>query len=95
MSTSPSTPTPGVLRLPEEVLFDKGSDAVKPEGVHVLALVGQAMQADLPCYAASPQPKGCPATASGLESVFVEGHTDADQMVGARATTGTCRRTGR
>jgi chemotaxis protein MotB len=74
----------GVLRLPEEVLFDKGSDVVKPEGVHVLALVGQAMQAELLCYSASPTPAGCPATASGLESVFIEGHTDSDQMVGAR-----------
>ena len=70
----------GVLRLPEDVLFDKGSDVVKPEGQQVLAKVGHAMQAELPCYADAKTPPGCQVTQSGLESVFVEGHTDADQM---------------
>ena len=74
----------GVLRLPEDVLFDKGSDAVKPEGVQVLRKVGLAMLAEAPCYTQAHPPPGCPVTQSGLESVFVEGHTDADQMTGAR-----------
>ena len=70
----------GVLRLPEDVLFDKGSDVVKPEGQQVLAKVGQALQTALPCYADAKTPAGCEVTQSGLESVFVEGHTDSDQM---------------
>jgi chemotaxis protein MotB len=74
----------GVLRLPEDVLFDKGSDAVKPEGQLALAKVGQALVAELPCYTAATPPAGCAASHSGLESVFIEGHTDNDQMSGAR-----------
>jgi chemotaxis protein MotB len=74
----------GVLRLPEDVLFDKGSDQVKPGGVEVLRKVGLAIQAEAPCYTAASPPPGCPSTKSGLESVFVEGHTDSDQMTGAR-----------
>jgi chemotaxis protein MotB len=74
----------GVLRLPEDVLFDKGSDQVKPGGVEVLRKVGIAIQAEAPCYTSATPPPGCPSTRSGLESVFVEGHTDADQMSGAR-----------
>ena len=74
----------GVLRLPEDVLFDKGSDVVKPGGQEVLRKVGVAIQAEAPCFTAANPPPGCPSTKSGLESVFVEGHTDADQMSGAR-----------
>ena len=75
----------GVLRLPEDVLFDKGSDVVKPGGVEVLHKVGVAIEAESPCFTAAHPAAGCPATASGLESVFVEGHTDSDQMsVGGR-----------
>ena len=70
----------GVLRLPEDVLFDKGSDTVKPEGVQVLRKVGLAMLAEAPCYTEAQVPAGCPVTQAGLESVFVEGHTDADQL---------------
>ena len=74
----------GVLRLPEDVLFDKGSDAVKPEGLQALRKVGLAMLAEAPCFTQAKTPPGCPVTQSGLESVFVEGHTDSDQMSGAR-----------
>jgi len=74
----------GVLRLPEGVLFDKGSDVVKPEGQQALAKVGQALRMELPCYTDATPPKGCASSHSGLESVFIEGHTDNDQMSGAR-----------
>ena len=74
----------GVLRLPEDVLFDKGSDVVKPGGQEVLRKVGLAIQAEAPCYTAASPPPGCPSTKSGLESVFVEGHTDSDQLSGPR-----------
>lgn len=70
----------GVLRLPEDVLFDKGSDTVKPDGLDALRKVGAAIKADAPCFTDVHLPPGCPATQSGLESVFVEGHTDADQL---------------
>ncbi len=70
----------GVLRLPEDVLFDKGSDVVKPGGVEVLRKVGLALLAKAPCYTDAQPPPGCPKTQAGLESVFVEGNTDSDQL---------------
>jgi flagellar motor protein MotB len=78
-------PNSGVLRLPEATLFAKGSAVVTPAGQAVLAKVGAALQAELPCYTTpGAVPKSCPATKSGLESVFIEGHSDSDPIVGDR-----------
>ena len=75
----------GVLRLPEDTLFAKGSSDVTPQGEAALAKVGQAMAAELPCFTqAGALPPGCPATKTGLESVFVEGHSDSDPLSGGR-----------
>ena len=53
--------------------------------MEVLRKVGVAIETQSPCFTDAHPPKGCPATMSGLESVFVEGHTDSDQMsVGGR-----------
>jgi flagellar motor protein MotB len=78
-------PNSGVLRLPEATLFAKGSSVVTPAGQAVLAKVGAALQAELPCYTApGAVAASCPATKSGLESVFIEGHSDSDPIAGGR-----------
>ncbi len=78
-------PNSGVLRLPEATLFAKGSAVVTPAGQAVLAKIGATLQAELPCYTSpGAVPASCPATKSGLESVFIEGHSDSDRMVGDR-----------
>jgi flagellar motor protein MotB len=78
-------PNSGVLRLPEATLFAKGSSVVTPAGQAVLAKVGAALQAELPCYTAPGAARAsCPATKSGLESVFIEGHSDSDPIASGR-----------
>jgi flagellar motor protein MotB len=73
----------GVLRLPEAVLFAKGSAEVTPAGQAALAKVGAALQAELPCYTTpGTLPASCPAT--GLESVLIEGHSDSDPIASGR-----------
>ncbi len=75
----------GVLRLPEDVLFAKGSADVSPQGQAALVKVGRALAAELPCYtAAGALPPTCPQTKTGVESVFVEGHSDSDPVSGGR-----------
>ncbi len=75
----------GVLRLPEAVLFAKGSAEVTPAGQAALAKVGAALQAELPCYTLPGRlPASCPATKTGLESVLIEGHSDSDPISSGR-----------
>jgi len=75
----------GVLRLPEAVLFAKGSAEVTPAGQAALAKVGAALQAELPCYTApGALPPSCPSTKTGLESVLIEGHSDSDPISSGR-----------
>ncbi len=75
----------GVLRLPEDVLFAKGSSDVSAQGQAALAKVGQALNAELPCFTQpNPLPAACPQTKTGVESVFVEGHSDSDPSNGGR-----------
>ncbi len=75
----------GVLRLPEAVLFAKGSAEVTPAGRAALTQVGAALQAELPCYTRpGALPASCPSTKAGLESVLIEGHSDSDPIVGGR-----------
>ena len=73
----------GVLRLPDEILFERGQDAPKPEGVTALRVLAEGMTQKLPCYSyrgAGPRPEACPATPHHLEAVFIEGHTDSDPI---------------
>lgn len=75
----------GVLRLPEAVLFAKGSSEVTPAGQAALAKVGAALQAELPCYTLpGALPPSCPSTKAGLELILIEGHSDSDPIVGGR-----------
>lgn len=72
----------GVLRLPDDVLFDKGEYVLTPPGQLAVAKVATAMAEVLPCFTASPL---CHQHRSPhlIDAVFVEGHTDKDVMVGA------------
>jgi len=75
----------GVLRLPEAVLFAKGSAEVTAAGQAALAKVGAALEAELPCYTkAGRLPRSCPQTKTGLESVLIEGHSDSDPIASGR-----------
>jgi flagellar motor protein MotB len=73
----------GILRLPEEILFDKSSSEIKTNvrGVDPLKTLGKALDEVLPCYTAGPRSKGnCSETKAKVEAIFIEGHTDSDQF---------------
>lgn len=73
----------GVLRLPDQTLFDKGRDTPKPEGEHALKVLGDALKTYLPCYtfANTPPPNiSCTREEHNLEAIFIEGHTDNDPL---------------
>jgi chemotaxis protein MotB len=70
-------PESGVLRLPEQVLFDVNKAELQPEGLIAIGKLGEALDEILPCYAGDLEKPTCKGKAFGrLESVFVEGHTD-------------------
>ena len=56
----------GVLRLPQDTLFDPGSATLRPRGSEAVQQVGTVLHALL----------SDPALSSRLESIFIEGHTD-------------------
>lgn len=72
----------GVLRLPDEILFEKGRDTPKPAGVSALSVLADALEANLPCYSFHPdgRPDSCAATPHHVEAIFIEGHTDSDPI---------------
>lgn len=73
----------GVLRLPNEILFEKSRDAPKPEGERALHVLADAFGVYLPCYSYAPggRPEVCGAPSPHhLEAIFIEGHTDSDPM---------------
>jgi chemotaxis protein MotB len=74
----------GVLRLPENVLFDVGQPGLTPRGQQAVAILGRAMTAVLPCYAWPRPARGCPPTSQHLDAIFIEGHTDSDPLAGRR-----------
>jgi len=69
----------GVLRLPEDFLFDSGKAELREGGVDKLRKLASLMAGVLPCYAKVglpphvPCPKGVRPV---LEAIYVEGHTD-------------------
>lgn len=82
----------GVLRLPDAILFDSAHAELKPEGRAAVGHLADALADVLPCYTdgkagAQRSPK-CP-TDNGhrIESIYVEGHTDADRFTGAGGLT--------
>lgn len=73
----------GVLRLPDEILFDSGKAQLKPEGVTALGHLANGLMLVLPCYTDGvARPADCPAAGHKIESVFIEGHTDSDRLTG-------------
>jgi outer membrane protein OmpA-like peptidoglycan-associated protein len=71
----------GVLRLPDDVLFDKGEFMLTPRGEVAVEKVATAMAEVLPCFTSSDRCRG-ERSAHLIDAVFVEGHTDKDVMVG-------------
>ena len=73
----------GVLRLPDQILFEKGRDAPKAQGEAALKILADGLALHLPCYsfrAAAPRPDICTATHHHLDAIFIEGHTDSDPI---------------
>jgi flagellar motor protein MotB len=72
----------GVLRLPDDVLFEKARWELSEEGQAAVRKVASAMLEILPCYTTSDL---CKEERSPhlIDAVFVEGHTDSDAMHGA------------
>ena len=71
----------GVLRLPDEVLFESGQFRLTSQGETAVAKVASAMSEILPCYT-----EGATCTSQRsphrIDAIFVEGHTDQDRMSG-------------
>lgn len=77
-------PKAGVLRLPEQILFETGKSDFGPEGKENVAHLAEALSAVLPCYTRV-ESKGlepCPRNPDGaeIETVFVEGHADQQRF---------------
>ena len=72
----------GVLRLPDQILFNKGRDEPKAEGVAALKILADALAISLPCYSfeAAPRPPSCGEQPHHVEAIFIEGHTDSDAI---------------
>lgn len=77
-------PASGVITLPEELLFDRGSASLKPVAVETLARVSVTMAEVLKCFVANQMedpicqqenPRG-----HEVETIFIEGHTDSLPM---------------
>lgn len=73
----------GVISLPEDVLFPRGSSVLSPSGAEVLAQAAEELVKVMPCFAngdtvrhddqcAKLNPYG-----HQVETVFIEGHTDS------------------
>ena len=71
----------GILRLPEEILFDKSSWELKKSGAsNPVKALARALDSVLPCYTLGPRSREdrCPKTKSKIEAIFIEGHADSD-----------------
>lgn len=74
----------GVLRLPDSILFDSGDDQLKAEGRDSVGKLAVALEEVLPCYTrraeTTTRPAHCEPSDHAIESVYIEGHTDADSF---------------
>jgi chemotaxis protein MotB len=73
----------GVLRLPNEILFGKGSADVSSKGEEALRILAASLQEVLPCYTESGRREpsaDCLDTPDRIEALFIEGHTDSDPI---------------
>jgi len=80
-------PEQGILRLSGDVLFPKGVSTIAPQSPSDIAInaVAAALSKVLPCFslgpASNPNPS-CNPNAAFIDAVFIEGHTDNDQIKG-------------
>ncbi|WP_295531272.1 OmpA family protein [Novosphingobium sp. Chol11] len=76
----------GILRLPEEVLFESNEYELSPRGQAAIKTVAAILASRLPCYTKSTEPNGLqcvgPEESHRIDTLLVEGHTDADPIRG-------------
>ncbi|CAK0774501.1 hypothetical protein CCP3SC1AL1_730003 [Gammaproteobacteria bacterium] len=70
-------PDYGILRLPEEILFERGKSMLSVRGQNAVIALSKALYRVLPCYTAAATPE-CGKNRHQVESIFIEGHTDTD-----------------
>ena len=77
----------GIVRLPNDLLFDTGRSTIDDDGRAFLAVgqMARALARILPCYTRGPRSqatRACNPSAAFVETVFVEGHTDDSPVRG-------------
>ena len=73
-------PDRGIIRLPEGVLFASGQYKLNAEGRANIRVIAEELVKGIPCYT-FPRPKsGCENSTHTIEALYVEGHTDSDNM---------------
>jgi chemotaxis protein MotB len=72
----------GILRFPEEILFEKSSWDLNAKGAIALKALARALDVVLPCYTVGSRSRtdDCPnkKARAQVEAIFIEGHADAD-----------------
>jgi flagellar motor protein MotB len=81
-------PETGVLSLPNSILFPTREYELTPQGIQAVHIVADELAAVLPCYT-DVAPGGPPCrdklARHKIDALFVEGHTDADPLMGSGA----------
>jgi flagellar motor protein MotB len=78
-------PKTGVISLPEDVLFPRGSAQLSESGRRVLASAAEQLAIAMPCYVDNQRAgRDCSANPYGheIETLFIEGHTDSVPFAG-------------
>lgn len=73
-------PKTGVISLPEDALFGRGSAQLSESGRQVLSSAADQLADAMPCFVDNQRGKrACPSNPYGheIETVFIEGHTDS------------------
>ncbi len=77
-------PVTGVLRLPDDVLFETKSDRLSARGVEVMPKLAKALADVLPCYTEEHPRLKCRMAAKSryrIDALFIEGHTDKQRLM--------------
>jgi chemotaxis protein MotB len=73
----------GILRFPEEILFEKSSWELNAKGAVALKALARALDVVLPCYTVGlrSRTEDCPSkkARAQVEAIFIEGHADSDR----------------
>ncbi len=75
----------GVISLPEDALFARGSSQLSESGRQVLSRAAEQLADAMPCFVDNQRVKrSCPNNPYGheIETVFIEGHTDSVPFAG-------------